>query len=202
MRTKKRVRQKELSFIEQARRAQIIASAIEVIADLGYAQASLGRIGEHAKISKGVITYHFSHKKELMQAVMHEVFSQFMTFVVARVTDDQPWEVLRMFLLANADFLKAHRKQLLTLLEIAGNAHDLASQGYDREADIDRLAHLLVEGQGQGTFRNFDALIMATSILALRDSMISECAKHADLDIDRYVQEVITLVDHAIRQQS
>lgn len=160
------------------------------------------QIGQRAKISKGVITYHFANKEELMQAVIDEVFNQFAAFVTARVTGDQPWEVLRTFLQANADFLKAHRKQLLTLFEIANNAHDLTIQGYNQELDIERIAKLLSEGQRQGVFRDFDAWIMATSILALRDSLIAQSARHADLDIDHYSQEVIMLVDHAVRRHS
>ena len=52
--------QKPRSFIEEARRAQIISSAIEVIAELGFARASLAQIARHAGISKGVISYHFA----------------------------------------------------------------------------------------------------------------------------------------------
>ena len=34
----------ERTFIENARRAQIVASAIDTIAEVGYSRASLGRI--------------------------------------------------------------------------------------------------------------------------------------------------------------
>jgi AcrR family transcriptional regulator len=44
------------SFIEEARRRQIIASAVEVISEVGFGNASLARIAEHAGISKGVIS--------------------------------------------------------------------------------------------------------------------------------------------------
>jgi AcrR family transcriptional regulator len=202
MRTKNKTDRREASFIEQARRAQIIACAIETIAELGYAQASLAQIGLRAKISKGVITYHFASKEALMQAVIDAVLSQFATFVVARVTDDRPWETLRAFLLVNADFLKAHRNQLLALFEIANNARDLTVQGYNRESDIERIAQVLAEGQQQGLFRSFDVRIMAISILALRDSVLAQSAKHADLDIDHYMHEVLMLTDHAVRRFS
>ncbi|HEY0606742.1 MAG TPA: TetR/AcrR family transcriptional regulator [Herpetosiphonaceae bacterium] len=194
--------QQATSFIEQARQAQIIACVIEIIAELGYEQASLAQIGKRARISKGVITYHFANKAELMQAVIDDVFGQFAAFVTARVPDAEPWEVLRAFLQANADFLKAHRKELLTLFEIAHNAHDLTVQGYNPELDIELIAKLLTEGQQQGAFRDFDVRIMATSILALRDSLIAQAARHADLDIDHYIQELIMLVEHAVRQHS
>jgi len=203
MRTKNKTEgQATTSFIEQARRAQIIACVIDTIAELGYEQASLAQVGQRAKISKGVITYHFASKEVLMQAVVDEVFGQFAAFVTARVPDDQPWDMLRAFLQANADFLKTHRKQLLALFAISRNAHDLTLQGYSPELDIERIAALLTEGQRQGTFRDFDARIMATSILALRDSLIAQSAKQADLDIDHYIHEIISLIDHAIRQSS
>ena len=50
------------TFTETARRAQIIAAAIDTIAELGYGQASLARIAETAGTSKGVIIYHFGGK--------------------------------------------------------------------------------------------------------------------------------------------
>ncbi|MCU0493612.1 MAG: TetR/AcrR family transcriptional regulator [Chloroflexaceae bacterium] len=191
-----------MSFIEQARRNQIVACAIETIAELGYAQASLAQIGQRANISKGVITYHFASKEELMQAVVDDVFSRFATFVAARVMDDKPWEMLQTLLQANADFLKAHRTQLLTLFEIAHNAHDLALHGHNRELDVERITKLLTDGQQQGVFRNFDVQVMASSIVALRDNLIAQSAKNANLDVDHYCQEIITLVNQAIRRSS
>lgn len=44
------------SFIEAARRAQIVESAIETIAEAGYARASMAQIAPRAGISKGVTT--------------------------------------------------------------------------------------------------------------------------------------------------
>ncbi len=66
--------QKELSFIEKARRAQIVEYAIETLAEVGYSQASLGQIAKRAKISKGVISYHFTNKEELLEQVVTEYF--------------------------------------------------------------------------------------------------------------------------------
>lgn len=49
------------SFVEGARRAQIVQCMIEIIASLGYAQASLASIAERAGISKGVMGYLLGH---------------------------------------------------------------------------------------------------------------------------------------------
>ena len=67
------VQQTSRSFIEEARRAQIVGFAIDTIAELGYGQASLARIAGRAGISKGVIGYHFAGKDDLMREVVAEV---------------------------------------------------------------------------------------------------------------------------------
>jgi TetR/AcrR family transcriptional regulator, fatty acid metabolism regulator protein len=42
------------SFVSNARRAQIVEAAIETVAEVGYANASLARIAVRPGISKGV----------------------------------------------------------------------------------------------------------------------------------------------------
>ncbi len=60
----------ELPFTETARRAQIVAAAIDTIAELGYGQASMARIAERVGITKGVIAYHFDGKEELIREIV------------------------------------------------------------------------------------------------------------------------------------
>jgi AcrR family transcriptional regulator len=82
MRTKNvSVGQKRPSFIEAARRAQLIECAIETIATLGYAQASLAHIAQRAGISKSVITYYFSSKEELIEQVVTAIFKDAASFI-------------------------------------------------------------------------------------------------------------------------
>ena len=59
----------ERTFIETARRAQIVAAAIDTIAEVGYARASLVRIASRIGISRGLISYHFAGKDELIKEV-------------------------------------------------------------------------------------------------------------------------------------
>lgn len=63
------------TFIEEARRSQIVACALDVIAEEGYGRASLARIAARAGISKGVISYHFADKDELMMQAIVAVYT-------------------------------------------------------------------------------------------------------------------------------
>ena len=73
------------TFIETARRAQIVAAAIDTIADVGYAQASFARIAERLGISRGLISYHFAGKDDLIKQVVHEVVQQGIAYMRPRI---------------------------------------------------------------------------------------------------------------------
>ena len=62
------------TFIETARRAQIVQAAIDTIADLGYANASYAQIAKRAGLSStGLISYHFHSKDDLIEQVIAEL---------------------------------------------------------------------------------------------------------------------------------
>ena len=57
-------------------RAQIVAAAIDTVAEDGYANASLARIAVRLGISKGVISYHFAGKDDLIAEIISQVLQQ------------------------------------------------------------------------------------------------------------------------------
>ncbi|MEY9841492.1 TetR/AcrR family transcriptional regulator [Streptacidiphilus sp. EB103A] len=62
------------SLAATARRAQIVAATIEVIAEEGYARATYSRIARQAGLSSTrLISYHFGSRDELMEQVLVEV---------------------------------------------------------------------------------------------------------------------------------
>src|SRR5579863_3120226 len=76
---------KERTFIETARRQQIVAAAIDTIAEVGFAQASLARIAERIGISKGVISYHFAGKDDLIRQVAIEIVEAARAYIIPRL---------------------------------------------------------------------------------------------------------------------
>ncbi|WP_254885390.1 TetR family transcriptional regulator [Streptomyces sp. NA02950] len=62
------------SFTETGRRAQIVAAAIDIIAEAGYQPGLVRKIAEHAGLSStGMISYHFHGRDDLMREVVAEV---------------------------------------------------------------------------------------------------------------------------------
>jgi AcrR family transcriptional regulator len=185
------------TLTEQARRAQITAAAIEVIARDGVAQASFKVIAREAGLSStGLISYHFAGKQELIEEVGREILARFAEFVLARTAGvEEPQAVLRAFIEANMEFLRTHRSHASTLVRIK---NDLGPVELAR-SDQAGLAEVLREGQRTGVLREFDPQYVAVFIVSIRDGLIRQLDLDPELDLDAATREFVTLVDLATK---
>ncbi|MER7360537.1 TetR/AcrR family transcriptional regulator [Nonomuraea dietziae] len=196
--------QKPRSFIEQARRAQIMASAIEVIAEVGFAKASLALIAKHAGISKGVISYHFAGKDELMEQVVDHVYSGIADFVLARMEGESTATgLLRTHLLTVAEHMRDHRVQLMALGEIFHNLRlPDGSPRYGITANeelYESLERIYRFGQSTGEFRQFDTRVMAITHSSAVDNMFAYWAAYPEHDLDAHARELVEIFLRAVR---
>ncbi|MFB4290468.1 TetR/AcrR family transcriptional regulator [Nonomuraea sp. ATR24] len=196
--------QKGRSFIEEARRAQIIASAVEVIAEQGFARASLARIAQHAGISKGVISYHFDGKDELMEEVVVRVYTAISEHVLARMEGlSTATELLRTQILGVAEHMRAQRTQLRALGEIFANLRDADGKlrfGVNAGEEIyQALEQIYRLGQKTGEFRAFDVRVMALTQSAAVDAMFAYWINNPGHDLDAHARELADLFERAVR---
>jgi TetR/AcrR family fatty acid metabolism transcriptional regulator len=195
------------SFIETARRAQIIECAIETIATLGYARASLAQIARRAGISKGVISYHFKGKDELIRQIVDEVYSAGEAFIRPRIMAETSARViLRKYIEANLEFLGTHQMHLAALSEIYMNARPgqpvERSAAYSDERLIAGLERVLRHGQQGGQFREFSARVMAITIRVAIDAVSPQLVADPKLNLDLYARELASLFDRATRRSA
>ena len=73
------------TFTHRARRAQLIDSAVSVLAESGYQAASLSAIASRAGVSKGVVSYHFAGKDDLLGQVVGEIYAAAGAAIATRV---------------------------------------------------------------------------------------------------------------------
>ncbi|GAC1355593.1 MAG: TetR/AcrR family transcriptional regulator [Ktedonobacteraceae bacterium] len=198
--------QKCPSFIEAARRAQLIECAIETIATLGYAQASLAQIAKRANISKSVIIYYFTSKEELIEQVVTEIYTAAVQAVTPQIAA-QPTAALRLqaYIRSAVDYIGTHRMPMVALLEIALNFRTadgkLRYGGATEEWILTSLEALLRQGQYEGEFRAFDLRVMAVTIRRAIDAVAPLLAAHPNLDVEFYARELVTLFDRATRKE-
>ncbi|MYT27673.1 TetR family transcriptional regulator [Streptomyces sp. SID8354] len=197
--------QTERTFTNAARRAQIVAAAIETIAELGYAKASFARITERAGLSSPrMISYHFADKDDLMHQIVREVFTAGAEFIGARMAAEETMAGrLRAYVAANLQFLREHPQEMAALTEIGPHVRDTGGQPYTsqstQEPSVRGLEELLSAGQRSGEFRDFDVRSMAVMIRGAVDAAAQRLRGEPGLDFDAYAREVATAFTLATR---
>lgn len=194
--------------MKQSRRDQIVRVAIETIAALGYAQASIGRITERAGISKGVFTYHFASKDELMEQIVHEVYAAAARFMRPWMeSETTPGGMLRAYIQSNLAFMEENRDAIVALIEILLNSRTpdgkLRFAGEYDDSILEPLIHILKWGQETGEFKAFterSCRVTAAAIRSAIDGVAHRFAMNPGLDINGYSEELVSLFLDAVRR--
>ena len=194
------------TFTEIARRQQIVGAAIDTIAEVGYAQASLARIATRIGISKGVISYHFAGKDDLIKQVVVDVVEAGRAYILPRVFAESTGPSrLRAYIESNVAFMREHRNYMVAIVEILRNGAFTADGGRRVDGrDIDVATRLLKEElarlQAKGELRgDFDPGAMAVAIRAAIDVVPHRLVLDPDFEIGKYGNEIANIFDRATR---
>jgi TetR/AcrR family transcriptional regulator, fatty acid metabolism regulator protein len=197
------VNEPQRTFIETARRAQIAAAAIDTIAEAGYAGASFARIAERVGISRGLISYHFADKDDLIKQVVHEAAEEAKAYIRPRVLAESTGPgMLRAYIESNLAFMRDHRNNVIAMIEIARSAEGRRIFYGDMDVvnAVGALEHGLSGFQTAGQFRpDFDPHVMAIAIRAAIEAASPLLALDPEFDIDSYSREIVTVFDLATR---
>ncbi|GII94404.1 TetR/AcrR family transcriptional regulator [Sinosporangium siamense] len=192
-------------IIEEARRRQIIDAAVETVAAVGYAQASLSRIAQHAQISKSVVSYHFAGKDDLLEQVVTQIYDDTWAYIEARLaTETTSAGKLHAYIQSNLDYMRSHRSRLLAVGDIVGNHR--TADGTPRFATITDesvvmvLTEILRQGIEDGEFRDFDPQVVAVTVGQALIGALGRWALDPGVDLGVYAAELTALFDHATRK--
>jgi AcrR family transcriptional regulator len=185
------------SFIEEARRAQIVAATIETLADIGYGKASLAQIAKRASISPSLIPYHFTDKDALMYRTLNDITTFWDTHVQTAVAaGNTAGDQLSRYIQASLAYIGTRPTHFAALIEILFNAR--TSEGVllyridEEEPGLTLLKTILIRGQQTGEFRTFDAHTVAIAIRGAINEFFGEMHK-PHLDMESYTAEVVDL---------
>lgn len=190
----------------QARREQILRASAEVLADVGYAKASVGRIAQHLGISKGVITYHFPSKDDLLRQVALTVFRACEDHLShVRASRQDPAARLRARIQAELDFFALRGIEFRAMAEVMENHRDeeFLKKFNDVSAhDVQELATLLTDGQAACQFRDFEAEAVAHLIIAAKNDVLDRWAGGAIQDLPAAAETLVEFVNRAVLADS
>lgn len=190
-----------------ARRSQILAATIEVLAEQGWRGATYARICEHAGLSsQRLISYHFAGKDELLLQVVRSVYRAGDDYIRPQVlAEDTAPARLAAYLRANLEFLRDHRREMSALLEVVLNIRSgegvlqLAGGREGLTAMVEAIGRILHQGQQDGDFRRFDVPTMARLIRHAIDGVNQQAALDPEFDFVTCTDELLTTFEQATR---
>ncbi|EPY04985.1 transcriptional regulator [Paenibacillus alvei TS-15] len=188
------------SFIAEARREQIIQACINTLEELGYTNVSLTKIAKTAKVSTGLISYHFSDKMDLINQTLLYLLNKKLDFISAKVVQEEtPSSQLKAYIGASLAYQVANYKNNIALIEIVFNAQNeegipyyRADHGEEEDPLHTLLKEILIEGQQKQEFsKEFDVEMICVVIQgAIEESML----KHKNsFSFEKYADELTKL---------
>lgn len=181
----------------EAKRKQLLAAGISVIADLGYAGASLRKVAQRAGHTTGAVTYYFDNKEKMVAAIIEYMFDQFDTLLELGETATIK-ERFERWIEMNADSdLWFTQFQLLAQARVEPTYADIYQRRYGRYRE--GLAKTLKKEQAEGQVRDdISAKILADQLSAMADGwmmmMPIEPKRFAPRHLSSLLGAVVTLL--------
>jgi AcrR family transcriptional regulator len=155
-----------------ARPGEIIAAALEVFADKGFAAAKLDDIAERAGVSKGALYLYFETKDDIFRAVVRDAVAPNITAIKAMAEAfDGPFAELAPMLLARAATILTNSRLPAVARLVIGesrNFPDLARIWHDTVIvmALGAITDLIARAQARGEIRPGDPRNFAFSLAA------------------------------------
>ena len=196
------------TFTQLKRRDQLVDCAIDAIAELGFPRTSVAEVARRAGVSKGVVTYHFPAKEDLIRAVIADVLASMTEHMMSRMVAAEPARFPERFIAADiaawVEYYRTHSRSVIALVGIYNSFRDESGEPNStllraRADEIAAIERILKLGQARGTVGPVSAAVVAASVKAVLDDLLTQYAADPNLDIDAYGAELTALFERATR---
>jgi AcrR family transcriptional regulator len=190
------------TFTEQARRAQLIAVTIDVIARHGHHQCSLQRIADAAGITKAAVLYHFAGKDAVIRAAYASVIAALTERVGAAVeAAATPAAAVEAYLRAMLDHMADHPAHVRVLVAALDERNDTGIEDRRSPARWQPLAALIDAAVTSGEYReDVDSRVLAIILGGAVDAVVAEGLDDPAFDLTTAATAVLTVADTARRR--
>lgn len=158
----------------EAKRNELLSAAISVIANDGYAGASMRKVARHAGYTTGAVTYYFANKEEMVSAVAESVFDQFDAMLNPDEDSVDVRTIVQQWMDWTSDGETDTWLAVFQLLAHARHEPVFASVIKQRYSGFRKtLAAILARGQDQGVVRkDIKADLLADQLSAISDGWL------------------------------
>jgi AcrR family transcriptional regulator len=187
----------------EASEQRLLLAAAELIAEEGFAAASLQRIGTRAGYSRGLASQHFGSKDGLVQALIAAVIARSTALLESRPAAASPLDEI----IAYADVIlqQIERDPLIRaywVMMASAIANRLPLQTLflaEHEKVKEQLSALISAGQARGEIDPWiDADAAALSIGSTLLGIGVECLLDPDLDLPRVRAAALATISHSL----
>lgn len=196
------------TFTQSARRAQIVSAAIEIIAEVGWAQTSIRKIADRVGVAMSAVLYHFGTKDNLVDAVIATMYRTALEAVVPAVdAENTAAGKLHAYIRSSIAYFDAHRQHLTALAQLSagftpdggrsfdelGVDHELAEQ----LAALDPTA-ILVAGQRDREFGDFPVHSVAIALRGAINAGVEKILRDPQFDAATYADDLVSMVSRIV----
>ena len=195
---------------KEARPAELLAAALTLFVDKGYAATSLERVASHAGVSKGTLYLYYESKEALFKAVIQEAIVPLLATAEDVIANDQgaSIDLLRRLLLGWWEQIGATRLAGVPKLLIAEARNFPAVAQYYHDTVMVRgralLRTLLKRGIERGEFRPLDLEtaidVIYAPLMMLVVWRFSMCFCGTEIDPDTYLKTHFDLLVQGLCQ--
>ncbi|WP_341719251.1 helix-turn-helix domain-containing protein [Micromonospora sp. FIMYZ51] len=188
-------RRGELTLIERVRRAQLIEVTIELVADRGYAGASLAAIAERAGLTKAAVLYHFPTKAAVVRAAHEHALSALVGEVAAAVEAADAAAGPAAYIRSMVGHLRRHPRHTRMIIEAMvhdGGDHDPAERWRPLAEIIARARD--ARSRGNDSDPRTTAIIVGGAI----DAIVSEQLHDPEYDTAQAAEQLIEMLDRSL----
>lgn len=156
---------------KEARPAEIMAAALKLFSERGFAATRLEDVADAAGVSKATIYLYFDSKADLFKAMIRDIAAVRISAAETMIDDfkGSTADLIRSLLdlLSNIVRVPELRALIKVVLSEAGNFPDIAAFYRDEVAlrGLQNIARIIERGVARGEFRPCDAVATGQSII-------------------------------------
>lgn len=191
----------------EQRKSEIVQAMLTVMAKNGYEKASIQAIGKEAKLSPGLIHYHFKNKQEILIALVNWI-AEFGAERLHSMENDtmSSWDKLKA--LINARLATGDRESPTAVLAWVMIASESIRQPEIKtiyrdmiDAQLKLLQQLIADAWGKNTQDN-DVINLSAIVLSAMEGAFQLSATASDvMPADYAADTIIQLVEKMINRQ-
>ncbi len=188
------------------RREQIIKATVDCIVTHGYHNFSMQDVATTAGVSKGIIHYYFLNKDDLMMAILDRSAVDIEDMLMARMDAvHDPLSKLEAFISVCFDVLRTKKEyyqvnmDFWTQINQKEAVRRVVARHYEKFRSA--AAEVISSGIAQGVFRDLDARMYASYIVAVADGFSLQFLFDPTVfDYERSVSSIVEIVVAGVRK--